>query len=82
MWSRTVRGYAQVGVRFDANAVPGSLSLENVERLVVDAPHIDQKKRGVMDMKDTLMPLARWLSRKEFKDRYTATDKQLQLLFY
>ena len=56
--------------------------MENVERLVVDASHIDQKKRGVMDMKDTLMPLARWLSRKEFKDRYTATDKQLQLLFY
>lgn len=49
---------------------------------MVDASHIDQKKRGVMDMKDTLMPLARWLSRKELKDRYTANDKQLQLLFY
>ena len=72
----------EVGAWFDANAVPGALSLENIERLVVDASHIDQKKRGVMDMKDTLMPLARWLSRKEFKDRYTATDKQLQLLFY
>ncbi|KAF5969723.1 hypothetical protein FCOIX_10765 [Fusarium coicis] len=48
----------------------GALSLDSLKRLVVDASHIDQKKRGVMDMKDTMMPLARFLSRKEFKDRY------------
>lgn len=60
----------------------GSLSLANLERLVVDASHIDQKKRGVMDMKDTLMPLVRWLARKEFKERYAAAEKPLQLLFY
>ncbi|KAK6820646.1 hypothetical protein PG987_015046 [Apiospora arundinis] len=60
----------------------GSLSLANLERLVVDASHIDQKKRGVLDMKDTLMPLVRWLARKEFKEKYAATEKPLQLLFY
>ncbi|KAK8074898.1 U3-containing 90S pre-ribosomal complex subunit-domain containing protein [Apiospora hydei] len=60
----------------------GSLSLANLERLVVDASHIDQKKRGVLDMKDTLMPLVRWLARKEFKEKYGATEKPLQLLFY
>ncbi|KAK7985051.1 hypothetical protein PG988_002673 [Apiospora saccharicola] len=60
----------------------GSLSLANLERLVVDASHIDQKKRGVLDMKDTLMPLVRWLARKEFKERYAATEKPLQLIFY
>jgi protein CMS1 len=49
---------------------------------VVDASHIDQKKRGVMDMGDTMLPLARWLSRKEFKERYTAEKKALALLFY
>ncbi|ENH71025.1 Protein cms1 [Fusarium oxysporum f. sp. cubense race 1] len=60
----------------------GALSLDNLKRLVVDASHIDQKKRGVMDMKDTMMPLARFLSRKEFKDRYGDEKKPLALLFY
>ncbi|KAK7209565.1 hypothetical protein V2G26_016743 [Clonostachys chloroleuca] len=60
----------------------GALSLENLERLVVDASHIDQKKRGVMDMKDTMMPLARFLARKEFKEKYAAEEKPLSLLFY
>ena len=49
---------------------------------MVDASHIDQKKRGVMDMKDTMIPLAKWLSRAEFKDRYTAEEDQVELLFY
>lgn len=60
----------------------GSLSLDNLERIVVDASHIDQKKRGVLDMKDTMLELARWLTRKEFKERYTDSEKPLQLLFY
>ncbi|KAF5679533.1 hypothetical protein FDENT_8681 [Fusarium denticulatum] len=55
----------------------GALSLDNLKRLVVDASHIDQKKRGVMDMKDTMMPLARFLSRKELKDRYGDEKKPL-----
>ncbi|KAL6698511.1 U3-90S pre-ribosomal complex subunit domain-containing protein [Trichoderma pleuroticola] len=60
----------------------GSLSLDKLQRLVIDASHIDQKKRGVMDMKDTMMPLARFLARKEFKDRYGDEKKPLALLFY
>lgn len=48
----------------------------------MDASHIDQKKRGIMDMKDTMMPLARFLSKKEFKDRYAAEKKTIELLFY
>jgi protein CMS1 len=58
------------------------LSLTKLERIVVDASHIDQKKRGIMDMKDTMMPLAKWLTRPEFKARYGAEEKPLQLLFY
>lgn len=61
---------------------PGALSLDNLKRLVVDASHIDQKKRGVLDMKDTMMPLARFLVRGEFKDRYADEKKPLALLFY
>jgi protein CMS1 len=33
-------------------------------------------------MKDTMMPLARFLSRKEFTDRYTDEKKPLDLLFF
>ncbi|GJN67413.1 DNA/RNA helicase, DEAD/DEAH box type [Purpureocillium lilacinum] len=60
----------------------GALSLDNLQRLVVDASHVDQKKRGVLDMKDTMMPLARFLVRDEFKDRYVDEKKPLALLFY
>lgn len=60
----------------------GALSLTSLQRLIVDASHIDQKKRGVMDMKDTAMPLARFLARQEFKDRYTDDKKPVALLFY
>ncbi|KAK6206132.1 Protein cms1 [Pestalotiopsis sp. IQ-011] len=60
----------------------GSLSLANLERLVVDASHIDQKKRGVLDMKEITMPLTKWLTRQELKDRYTAEEKPVHLIFY
>ena len=60
----------------------GALSVKNLKRIVVDASHIDQKKRGVMDMKDTMIPLAKWLSRTEFKDRFTADEDQVELMFY
>lgn len=33
-------------------------------------------------MKDTMIPLARLLSRKELKDRYAAEEKPIDLLFY
>ena len=60
----------------------GALQLGKLQRLVVDASHIDQKKRGVMDMKDTMMPLARFLTSTDFKDRYVDEKKPLALLFY
>ncbi|KAI1811666.1 U3-containing 90S pre-ribosomal complex subunit-domain containing protein [Poronia punctata] len=69
-------------VRLNDLVESGSLKLDKLERLVVDASHIDQKKRGIMDMKETMIPLARWLSRTEFKVRYTDPDHPLQLLFY
>ena len=58
--------------------------MDSLKRIVIDASHIDQKKRGVMDMKDTMVPLAKWLARREFKERYTADseEKQVSLMFY
>lgn len=60
----------------------GALSLDKLQRLVVDASYIDQKKRGIMDMKDTVIPLARLLTRHDFKDRYGDGRKPLVLMFY
>ncbi|KAJ6444037.1 DNA/RNA helicase, DEAD/DEAH box type [Purpureocillium lavendulum] len=60
----------------------GSLVLDKLHRIIVDASHVDQKKRGVLDMKDTMMPLARFLVRDEFKERYVDEKKPLSLLFY
>ena len=62
--------------------IAGALSVEHLKRIVVDASYIDQKKRGVLDMKDTMMPLSKWLTRKEFKDRYVDDEKHLDLLFF
>lgn len=78
-----VSTYASTSVHLrSANHGVGALSLQNLQRLVVDASHIDQKKRGIMDMKDTMMPLARFLSRKEFAERYVDEERPLALLFY
>ncbi|KAK0390779.1 hypothetical protein NLU13_0282 [Sarocladium strictum] len=60
----------------------GALGLENLQRVVVDASHIDQKKRGVLDMKDTMMPLAKLLTRKELMERYSDEKRPVDLLFY
>lgn len=43
-----------------------ALSTKNLERVVVDVSYIDQKKRGILDMKELHEPLLRLLLRKEF----------------
>ena len=68
--------------RPSANWVTGSLSLASLKRLVVDASHIDSKKRGIVDMRETMMPLAKLLTRKELKERYTEPEQHVDLIFY
>ncbi|KAK4555232.1 Protein cms1 [Recurvomyces mirabilis] len=61
----------------------GALKVDGLERIVVDASHIDQKKRGVLDMKETQGPLVQLLARAEFKERYGVEgDQAIELLFY
>ncbi|KAK4130133.1 hypothetical protein BT67DRAFT_465209 [Trichocladium antarcticum] len=59
-----------------------SLCLDSLKRLVVDASHIDQKKRGIVDMKETMLPLTKLLSRGDLKDRFTDEDRHIDLIFY
>ncbi|KAK0656455.1 U3-containing 90S pre-ribosomal complex subunit-domain containing protein [Cercophora newfieldiana] len=60
----------------------GALNLESLKRIVVDASHIDQKKRGITDMRETMMPLVQLLTRKELKERYSDAEKHVDLIFY
>ncbi|KAF2643112.1 hypothetical protein P280DRAFT_467194 [Massarina eburnea CBS 473.64] len=43
-----------------------ALSTANLKRVVIDASSIDQKKRGILDMKELHEPLIKLLLRKEF----------------
>jgi protein CMS1 len=58
------------------------LAVDRLERIVIDASHIDQKKRGILEMKETQVPLTKWLNRTEFKERYGAATNGIDLLFY
>ncbi len=60
----------------------GALSLSALDRVLVDCSHIDQKRRGIFDMRETQEPLVRLLNRPELKDRYGTGKADIQLLFY
>ncbi|KAL1972286.1 hypothetical protein VTN31DRAFT_7505 [Thermomyces dupontii] len=61
----------------------GSLKIDALERIVIDGSHIDQKKRGIFDMKETFFPLLQLLNRPEFRDRYGRPEGQgLHVLVY
>ena len=66
----------------DANTAVGALSASHLERIIVDASHIDQKKRGVLDMKETQVPLVNLLARTEIKERYGRREDGIELLFF
>lgn len=66
-----------------ANPVSEALCLDSVKRVVVDASHIDQKKRGIVDMRETMLPLAKLLCKEALKQRYEdETTKHIDLIFY
>lgn len=62
----------------------GALDVEKLERVVVDASFIDGKKRGILDMRETVGPLVRLLARGEFRERYESSeaDKKIELVFF
>lgn len=60
----------------------GALASKTLERIVVDASHIDQKKRGILDMKETVVPLAKLLARPDLKERYGSGEGEIELLFF
>ena len=60
----------------------GALLSSSLERVVVDCSYIDQKKRGIFDMRETQQPLMALLNRPELKCRYGCGNGKVSLLFY
>lgn len=56
--------------------------MDEIERIVIDGSHIDQKQRGIFDMKETHFPLLKLLTRPELRDRYGASKKKVQILVF
>ncbi|KAL3466781.1 U3-containing 90S pre-ribosomal complex subunit-domain containing protein [Aspergillus heterothallicus] len=60
----------------------GSLKLDELKRIVIDGSYVDQKQRGIFDMKETHLPLLQLLTRSEFRDRYGAKAKKIEILVF
>ena len=62
--------------------VTGALSLEKLERVILDASHIDKKKQGIFDMRETQKPLMQLLNTDVIKRRYGGNPGEISLLLY
>ncbi|KAF1992301.1 hypothetical protein K402DRAFT_344489 [Aulographum hederae CBS 113979] len=60
----------------------GALSDEKLKRIVIDASHIDIKKKGIMDMRETHEQLVKLLSWEKLSKRYGADLDGISLMFY
>ena len=58
-----------------------ALSTANLKRIVIDVSYIDQKKRGILDMKELHESLIKLLLRKEFIGEDEQDGNEL-FLFY
>ncbi|KAL5337566.1 U3-containing 90S pre-ribosomal complex subunit-domain containing protein [Aspergillus crustosus] len=60
----------------------GSLKLDELKHIVIDGSYVDQKQRGIFDMKETHLPLLQLLTRSELRERYGTKDKKLEILVF
>jgi len=60
----------------------GNLKCANLKHIVIDASYIDEKKRGILDMKDLHKALLDLLLRPEFKNSEVEWDDQFRLILY
>lgn len=60
----------------------GSLKLDELKTIIIDGSYVDQKQRGIFDMKETHLPLLQLLTKPELRDRYGAKEKGIQLLVF
>lgn len=60
----------------------GTLKLGELERIIIDGSYIDQKQRGIFDMKETHFPLLQLLTRPELRACYERQEKPTQILVF
>ncbi|PLB52363.1 hypothetical protein P170DRAFT_402452 [Aspergillus steynii IBT 23096] len=60
----------------------GSLKLDELKTIIIDGSYVDQKQRGIFDMKETHLPLLQLLTKPELRERYGAKEKGIQLLVF
>ncbi|RJE23218.1 hypothetical protein PHISCL_04471 [Aspergillus sclerotialis] len=60
----------------------GALKLNELERIVIDGSFIDQKQRGIFDMKETHFPLLQLLNRPELNACYKRKEKPARILVF
>jgi U3-containing 90S pre-ribosomal complex subunit len=75
-------GFGSASFSLTAILCVGSLSLDKLRRVVVDASHVDGKRRGIFDMQELQAPLLDFLSTGDLKERYGETTHGVDLLFY
>jgi hypothetical protein len=61
---------------------PGALSTQALRRVVLDTSHIDQKSKGILELKDTHVPLMRLLAMPALKGGYDKEEGGIQIIFY
>lgn len=60
----------------------GALKFDSLQRIVLDGSYIDQKKRGLFDMKDLHLPLLKFLNRTDLRNRYPSKEDRVQILVF
>ncbi|KHJ33518.1 hypothetical protein EV44_g4429 [Erysiphe necator] len=62
--------------------IDGTLRVDHLKRIIIDASHIDQKKRGILEIKETQVPLVKLLALKEIRERFVTEKDNIKLIFY
>ena len=60
----------------------GALDSSTIECVIIDCSYIDQKKRGIFDMRETQQPLMQLLNRHELKSRFGGSKEEIHLIMY
>ncbi|KAL8930516.1 MAG: hypothetical protein Q9208_000700 [Pyrenodesmia sp. 3 TL-2023] len=68
--------------RINGLIAEGALTCESLERVVIDCSFLDQKKRSIFDMKETLQPLMQLLNRGVLKAQYNSGHSPIKIIFY
>ena len=58
----------------------GALQLEDLKRIIIDASYIDQKKRGIFEIKETQKSVMDFLCSEDLKKRIF--DGNTAIIFY